>query len=500
MELEIENNSETPKKNNVKKNYIYNLIYQLFLLIVPILVTPYLARVLLNDGQGDYAYTYSYVTYFTLFASLGFGYYAQRLIARDRTNKHKQSVDFHEINIARLIPGLLAIIIYFTLIFCNVFGEYKKLMLLHSFHLLAVIFDITYLLQGNEEFGKIAIRNVIIKSISIACIFIFIKTKEDLWIYVLIQSATILISNISLWLYLPKMIEKVKLSELHPLHHLLPTIVLFIPTIAISLYTQLDKTLIKVITGNSGLVGDYENAEKIVKMSITVIVSLVAVFSPRNTQLFESGKIDELKTNIFKLSKFVFLIGLPMLFGILAVSSNFLPWYLGAEYGEENIKNTIVVMNVLTPIIIIIGFGNVLGGALLIPIGMDIKYTLSITCGATTNILLNLVLIRYFGAIGAAIATVVAESVVTIMMLIFTRKYLNIFKVFISSYKAIIASIIMFVICFFLNQKLEPSILNTIIIIGTGIVTYAILIILLREKMVIDTITSIKNKICKKKN
>lgn len=488
------------KPKSVKKNYIYNLIYQLFLLLVPIVVTPYLARTITGEGQGQYAYTYAYVTYFTLFAALGFNYYAQRLIARDREDKHRQSLDFFEIFIARLIPTGIALIVYFILTACNVYqGVYNLLMLMNSFQVIAVMFDITFLLQGNEEFGRIAIRNVIVKAISIACIFIFVKSINDVWIYALIQSLTILVSNISLWVYAPRMIEKVSLKELHPLRHLWPTFMLFIPTIAISLYTSLDKTLIRQITGLDSQTGNYENAEKIVKMSLTVIVSLVAVYAPRNTLLYEQGKYDELKKITFNLSKFVLFIGLPMMFGIIAIAPNFLPYYLGDEYGAENIQNTVQIMQVLSPIIVIIGFGNVLGGALLIPIGKDVKYTIAITSGAIINICLNLILIRYYQAVGAAIATIVAESTVSILQLVFARKYVNIFKVILSSWKIIISSVLMFAATITLGLKLNSSIPHTLLIIVVGVGVYGLMLLILREKLLLDNLKKVLNKFFKTK-
>ena len=473
---------EAPKKS-VKKNYLYNLIYQLFLLIVPILVTPYLSRILLSDGIGKYSYTYSYVTYFTLFAALGFGYYAQRLIARDRTDKHRRSIDFWEIVIARLVPFALAFIVYWILIGVNAYGStYNNLMVLHSLNLVAVIFDVTFFLQGQEEFGKIAVRNVIIKLISIACIFIFVKVYDDLWKYVLIQSATVLISNISLWVYIPKMVTHVKISELHPLRHFIPTLILFLPTIATNVYTMLDKTLIGLITGNDSETGNYNNAEKLVKMSLTVITSLGTVFIPRNSALIQEGKINELKKNINNVCKFVLFIGIPMCLGIAVVASNLIPWYLGSEYGEENIQSVIKLMYILCPIIIIIGLSNVFGLQLLIPAGKDFKFTLSVILGSVINLILNIILIPHFGAIGAAIGTLVAELIVTIVMLIFVRKFVNLLKVLLTSYKFIIAGIIMFVACFFLSRSLSSSILHSVMIVGCGIITYGIVLLILRER------------------
>jgi len=493
-----ENVINKPKEKSIKKNYFYNLIYQLFLVIVPILVTPYLARILNADGTGKYAYTYSYVTYFTLVASLGFGFYAQRLIARDRDDKHKQSVDFWEVVIARLIPSIITIIVYFVLTSLNVYGDaYNTLMIFQSFHLIAVIFDITFLLQGNEEFGKIALRNFIIKALSIASIFIFVKKYEDLWIYVLIQSLTILLSNISLWLYLPKMLDKVKLKELNIWRHFIPSIILFLPQIATSVYVVLDKTLIGLITHDDSFTGNYNNAQKLIQMSQTVITSLGAVFVSRNSALIKQGKMDHLKSNINIVIKFVFFVSIPMILGIIAVSDNLMPWYLGQNYGTENTNQVIVLMKILSPIIVIIGLSNVFGLQLLIPLGKDIKFTLAVTTGSIVNLILNLILIPRIGAYGAAIGTICAELCVTIIMLCFVHKYFNLIKIILSSWKCIVAGVIMFVACYFEAKYFPSNWKYTALIIFTGISVYFIILLLLREKMLTSSIKSVWNKLKK---
>ena len=110
-------------KHSLKKNYIYNLIYQIFLLIVPIFVTPYIARVLGSDGSGVYAFSFSIVSYFTIIAALGFSIYGQRAIARVQNDIHQRSVILYEIVIARLIPTILTTLLYILLNFLNVYGE-----------------------------------------------------------------------------------------------------------------------------------------------------------------------------------------------------------------------------------------------------------------------------------------------------------------------------------------------------------------------------------------
>lgn len=492
-----------PKRKSLGKNYIYNLIYQLFLLIVPIAVTPYVARVLGDGGSGQYSFSFSILTYFTLFAALGFSTYAQREMAKYQGNKEKQSILFWEIFIARLIPVALSLVVYYALIGCNVYGQaYNTLMQIMAINVIAIVFDIAFFYQANEEFGKMVIINIIIKTLGFISIFFFVKQYDDLWKYTLIQSLTVLLGYLALWVHLPMSIHKVSIKEIHPWRHLLPTLILFLPTIATSVYTSLDKTLIgllvpgeivetlengeQVVKKISDIEnGNYEYAEKLVKMALTVITSLGIVMIPRNTKCYSEGKIEEVEKNIYTTLKIVFLIGIPLMLGCIVIADNIIPWYLGSEYTKA--AN---LMKLLSPLILLIGFSNVFGLQFLIPTGKDKQYTLSIIIGAVLNLCLNLILIRYWKSYGAAIATIIAEGIVSITMYIFIHKHIKFLKVLLNSWKYLLAGIGMFVPCYFVGLKLAPSILNTFLIVLMGVGIYGVLLLLLRDEFLM--------KFCKK--
>lgn len=486
------------KVSSIRKNYIYNLIYQIFLIIVPIFTTPYVSRVLGVDGTGRYSFTSSILTYFTLFAALGFGYYAQRLVASHQGDKLQQSKDFWNVNIARTIPVGLTLIIYCVLAAFNVYGDrYTTLMWILTINVVSVAFDISFFFQGNEEFGKIVFRNVLIKCLSIAAVFIFVRNENDLFIYVLIQSLATILSNLSLWLYLPKYLVKVSIHELQPLKHLIPTIVLFLPTIATSIYTSLDKTMIGIITGLDSENGNYEYAERIVKMALTVVTSLGTVMIPRNSNNFAKGDLEAIRQNIYTSCKFVFLLGLPMLFGIIAVSDNLVPWYLGDGY--DKVSN---LMKILSLIIIIIGLSNIFGLQFLVPCKMDKKFTIAIITGAVTNFGLNCGFIYLWGAYGAAIATVIAETAVTGVMLFFLRKEIKFTKILLSSWKYFVSAAIMFIPCYFvgnylyaLNHDGGNALLNSFIIVAMGIVIYVACLFILRDEYFLSYVKSFINKL-----
>ena len=259
---------------SLKKNYIYNLTYQILVMIVPLITTPYLSRVLGAESIGIYSYTLSITTYFILFGSLGVAMYGQSKV-------------FYEILLMRFTTlGISIIIFYITFAMKGQYSVYYKILLLE---IIANALDISWFFQGIEEFKKTVIRNTIVKVVSVMCIFTFVKSSNDLNKYFLIYVLSTFLGNISLWMYMPKYIERISIKELQIFRHLKPTVGLFVPQVAVQIYTVLDKTMIGAIVEDKSEVGFYEQAQKMIKLLITISTSLGTVMVPRMANTFARG-------------------------------------------------------------------------------------------------------------------------------------------------------------------------------------------------------------------
>ena len=478
------------KVKSVKKNYVFNLIYQILLVIIPLITTPYLSRVLFKEGIGQYSFAFSLITYFVLFATFGFDHYSQREIAKHQDDNEQQSITFWEIFISRNIPVLISLCVHLCLLAFNVYGGHQTLMQILTINILAVGLDVSFYLQGNEEFGKLVLRNSLIKILLTVFIFIFVKSSSDLWIYALISSLSIIISNLTLWPYVIKHIKKVKFNQLKPLKHLPRSLKLFIPAIAVSVYTVLDKTLIGFITNSSAQNGYYEQAEKIVKIAMTLITCLGTIMISRNTHEISCGNHEKVKENIYTTFNFIWLLGVPLTLGMIVIASNAIPWFLGADF---NYSSTLLMC--FAPLILIIGCSNILGLQYLIPYGREKQYTIALIIGSCVNLILNIVLITHFQSLGATIATIIAELTVLFVMCLFVKKDLSLKNMFKTILKPLIAGTIMFVCLIPLSLCLSPSVINTLIIACVGVAIYGLCIILLRERLALTYITLLKNKL-----
>lgn len=475
-------------KKSITKNYIYNLTYQILVLILPIITAPYISRVLGAENIGIYSYTLSISAYFISFGSLGIALYGQREVAYNQKNNKKYSIIFWEIIVFRIITMFISLLLYYF-IFVNgqQYQMYYKILILE---IIGNCIDISWFFQGLEEFKKTVTRNLIVKFISISCIFTVIKTSNDLPMYFGIYVLSILIGNGSLWFYLPKYLEKIKLKELNILRHLKPTITLFIPQIAIQVYTLLDKTMVGTIVEDKSEVGYYEQGQKIIKILLAVITSLGTVMLPRIANTFANGEKEELTNYMKKSFNNVFLLAFPMVFGIIAISKSFVPVFFGQGYDK-----VAILMSVISPIILLIGLSNVTGTQYLLPTKRQREFTISVVFGAIINFILNICLIWKYGAIGASIGTVIAELTVTSVQMYFVRKDFKLKEVFKLSKNYFISSLIMFIVCFVIGKFINNNLISTIVQVIAGGITYGICLLIMKDKFIFEVLSKVKNKI-----
>lgn len=465
------------KKKNITKNYLFNMMYEVFLLLTPILVTPYVSRVLTSSGVGQYSFTFSIVSYFVSFANFGFVFYSQREIAKHQEDKEKQKLIFWELVICRGGFVLGSLIVYLILVFSGTFDiRHQSLLLFLSLNIISVLFDITFLFKGNDLFGKIVLRNIVIRLIGIVAIFLLVKTPNDVWLYTLIQSGMLILGAVSLWPFLPKGFFVFDWSKLEIKKHILPAAKLFLPALAGSLYAFLDKSLLGIILKSDIDNGMYEQAEKMVKMCLTVITSLSAIMITRNANEYSKGNQEQLRRNVEFTMGFCFLLGIPLSFGIAAVSGNFSPWYFGMGYADVPL-----LMRIFAPIIFVSGMSTVLGQSYFVAIGEDNKFIATVIFGALINLVLNIILIPLWRSAGAAVATVFSEIFQLILLLVFARKTINFVEVLKENMNRVIAGGAMFLVCWGVQLKLQPSFINTVLITTAGILVYLVLLFITKD-------------------
>lgn len=277
------------KGTKVVKNYLYNTSYEIIRLLAPLITTPYISRVLGASGIGAYSYTQSIATYFVLVGAVGTTLYGQREIAYVQKDKERCAETFWEIEIFRFLTSVICTLIFY-LTFRND-PNYGNLYRILSLEVLATAFDISWFFIGMENFKVTVVRNILIRLIGIVLIFIFVKKPEDVQVYTLCVTVPIVVGNISLWFNMRKYLVKPSKDVLkNILPRIKPILILFLPQVAVEVYTVLDKTMIGIFGTDIDQVGYYTNAQKIIKIVLTVVTSLGTVMLPAMSAAFAEGK------------------------------------------------------------------------------------------------------------------------------------------------------------------------------------------------------------------
>ncbi|MGN1327436.1 MAG: flippase [Clostridia bacterium] len=426
-----------------------------------------------------YSYTISIVTYFILFGSLGIAMHGQREIAFVQDDVKKRSKVFYELVILRLITMSISMLLFY--IFYGRTGDYAIYYRILLLEMVANCIDISWFFQGVENFKKIAIRNIIVKILSVISIFLFVKSEADVDKYLLIYVLTTLLGNIALWSDVKKYITKVSIKELEVFKQLKPTISLFIPQIAIQIYTVLDKTMIGSILGEMSEVGYYEQTQKIIKILLTIITSLGTVMMPRIAKCYFNGEIEQIKEYMHKTFRFVYMLAFPLMLGIIAVSDNFVPIFFGQGY--EKIK---LLLKVMSPIILFVGLSNVTGSQYLLSTKQQRQFTVSVFCGAIVNVILNYILINMLGALGAVFATVISELVVTSVQFYYIRNQFNTMEIIKLSKNYLVSSLIMFSLTIIIDFIIKSDIIGICLQVISGTLIYFIILFIMKDELLME--------------
>lgn len=476
--------------NQTVKHYFYNTFYQLLMLAVPLVTTPYLSRVLGAGGMGTYAFHLTAVTYFTMFIILGLETYGCREIARNKDNGENLNKTFSSIYYLQLICGLIVLLAYG--IYCIIITDQRILSIVFTINILAYCLDVSWFLYGVGGFKQIAFRSLIIKAITTVCIFLIIKSEEDLLWYCLIMVCGNLGNQLLVWPFVIKKVKFRKVSAKDIFRHIKPNLLLFLTIISVTLFKTVDKLMLGIFEPSKVQLGYYELSERIISIPNLLIASAGTVMLPKTSKQVASCDDSYKKTIQFSII-IVTLIAASLSFGIMGVAKEFVPLFYGDGY-----EPCVLLYYILLPCSLFMAVGNVIRTQYLLPNKKDLQFAVSGLLSLAVNVILNAILIKPFGAVGAAIGTLAAEIAVCSIQLFFVRKKLPIYKYV--CYALIISLIgasmfgLLFSIDFTqLGQSLLISLIIKIIIGAAYFIAVILLIAIIGIKCNNKTITDFVN-------
>jgi O-antigen/teichoic acid export membrane protein len=476
---------------SIKKNFIFSLFNQLIAIVIPLVVTPYTSRIFGADGIGINSYTTANVTYFMLFCMLGISGYGQRTIAIVRDNKEETSKVFCELQIIHFITFVLCSVAYFFLVRNSV--DYKVYYIAQYTMLVSSFFDISWFYQAYERFDFIAIRNFFVKIAVLIAVFVFVHTKNDLVLFIFINGISTVISNLTLWFGLGKRVKKIDLHKLNLMRHMKDIMIFFIPTIAASVYSILDKSVINWVTHDASQNGYYEQAYKILQLCNVLVQTLSTVSAPRMSNVFANGSTEEFKDRLNKSLQFMLMISMPVAFGVCAIAQTFVPLFFGSGYDP-----VITILYVFMPLVVVLGFSVYLDGMYLVPSGKRLQSAMAVIVGSCFNLFLNFILVTYWGALGAAIATLLTEVLVSGIMIFLSKDMIEWRSLGMSMMKYLACSMVMFGIVFLISKIQLLSYVSLILQVACGVLSYFVILLILKDNLIMEYIILFKRKIKKK--
>lgn len=419
-------------ERQLKSNIFYQIIFQLFKIIIPFVTTPIISRNLGVSSTGIYSYCHSMVQVFIFCSMLGISTYGTRLIARDYSNIEKMKKDFWNVFFIEIVASVFSIIIYliFTFLFNRLYFTYSMIFVIE---LIGSLLDINWFYFGLEKFKMTAIRNMLFRIFSCIAIVIFIRNPTDLYMYCIITSLEVFFSNSILWIHITEKVglPKFHLSEIKK--HLKPILILFIPVIAATIFKYIDK----IMLGFFGLiseVGFYEYIDKINNIPIAIVLAFGTTLMPFVCKLLESGDAQKSKKYLDISIYSVMFFSLGFAFGLLFIAEDFIPLFLG-----DNYSIIIKYFNISVFTIPTFAWRDIIKSQYLIPLGLEKINVVAMLVGSIINVLLNFILIPILGLMGALIATLGSEGITCFVQTYFIRdkiclkRYLIIISCFVIS-------------------------------------------------------------------
>lgn len=410
------------KTKSIKKNAIMNTILTMSSFVFQFISFPYISRVLNPIGVGKSTFAISLVAYFAIFSQLGIPTYGVVICAKYRDNKRKLSESVKELLIINLFMTIVTYSIFILVIsIVPKLATDKKLYMIASATIILNAIGMEWLYRGLEQYTYITYRSIIFKFIALALMLICVNTSQDYIIYTAITVLATSGSQVCNLLYAKKYVDfNIHIKECNFKQHYKPIITFFMMSCATTIYTHLDAVMLGIMKTDE-IVGYYNAATKIKSFLISFVTTIGTVLLPRASFYINNNQYNKFIEISSKALKFVFLFGTSVSVYFLLFSNETILILSGSQY-----RQSVLPMEILMPTVLFIGLTNVIGIQMLVPLGKEQLVLISEIGGALSNLIINIVLIPKYGAVGASIGTLCAEGVVLLFQTYFIKKYISI--------------------------------------------------------------------------
>lgn len=456
------------EKGSVKKNFVFQFSYQVLTMILPLITAPYVSRVLGAQNIGIYSYTYTIVNYFVIFAMLGLNNHGSRAIAKVKDDQDILNVTFSSLLSLHMIWTVLVALAYiWYVLFCS--NEYRIYLIVQGIYLIAALLDINWAFFGLELFKVTVVRNTAIKLLTIAAIFTFVKTDNDLIKYIVVMALGTLVSQSVVWFFIRREIRFVKPDLSIIANNIKPMVALFVAVLATSLYRTVDKIMLGEMS-TMVQVGCYENADKLIMFPVALINALGTVMLPRMSNIYAKQNKENAIHYLSGTMEYAVTMGSAIAFGLAAIAPNFSVLFFGEEFALTG-----SILSGLCVTIWLMSFNSVIRMQYIIPHNKDSIYICAVCVAAVVNFVINGMLIPYYEAMGAVIGTISSYIVIFMIQTVSVCKDLPIGDFLKKAAVPALIGLIMYLIVRKIGFFVGVNVIGLLFQIGVGIVTYCLL-------------------------
>lgn len=478
------------RKSNMGMNAILNVINSGLSILFPLITYPYVLRVLGTGGIGRVSYCASFINYFSLIAMLGIPVYGVCEGAKRKNNKTEFNRFVNEIFTINLCSMLLAYtLLCFFLVFSQQLHGYGKLMALQSISIIFVTLSVDWLNTIYEDFAFITLRNIVTHIISIILLFVFVKRPEDYYWYAWITVVSNGITCIINICYIRRYAKPALTFKPDFLTHFRPLILMFSNAVAISVYVNFDTTMLGWLKGDD-VVGVYTIAVKIYITVKSMLSAVCAVAVPRLAS-YISEKEDEKFKNLYSdLWGCLSLLVIPAGTGLICIAREAVIIIGGREF-----IGAVRALQILSVSLVFAVYGGLVTSVLNITLRREKDNLQATLFSAVLNCGLNFVFIPLMNQNGAALTTLISEIFVLVFCLIKLpqkQKYINFETAGKSVFEACAGSVMIVAFTALVKYFTTGTLLRVGLIFTGSIIIYIIVLMILKNKYVLNCMSYIK--------
>ncbi|MEG1946362.1 MAG: flippase [Lachnospiraceae bacterium] len=479
---ESQNSVIEVKEKSLKLNAMLNTIKTILGIIFPLITFPYISRILSVSSIGSYNVSSSVISYFLLIAGLGVSTYAIREGTQYRNDYNKMELftsEVFSINMYSTIISYFALII--SILCFPVLQTYIFFLVILSIQIFFATIGTNWLCNIYEDYMYITIRTLAFQIISLILMFVFVRDEKDIYIYLIIVTAANCVPNLINYLYIRKKYVKIKfLLKFDWKKHIKPILIIFSTSITITLYVNSDMTILGVMTSNYQ-VGLYSASVKIYTIVKNIMVSIVMVLIPRFSILFSKNNSNEASILFSKVVNSITLLLFPATIGMAVLSEDIVLLLAGNNYIEAG--QSLCILSVATVFAL---YAYMYTNCILIPMKKEKIVFIASLISAVVNILLNIILIPYFGINAAALTTVLAEAIICFVTITVGRRFLKMQDVTSSFLKVLLGCVVIIVFCMCIKKIIISRIIRIIASVAGSIILYLFVVIFTKHSVLTD--------------